>query len=103
MSGDAHVRFCESLGVKLPRATRPYFSASLAGDCRQRFQGKAAFGDTEYVKGVRTGRHLLFGPYLEVQSRTSAPQFFRSEHVRFRFYMRRPEDAYKSIRHGGLS
>ena len=24
MSGDAHVRICESLGVQLPRATRPY-------------------------------------------------------------------------------
>ncbi len=23
MSGDVHVRFCESLGVKFPRATQP--------------------------------------------------------------------------------
>jgi len=24
MTGDCHVRFCESLGVRFPRATHPY-------------------------------------------------------------------------------
>ena len=28
MTGDCHVRFCEGLGVKLPRATRPSAGAA---------------------------------------------------------------------------
>jgi hypothetical protein len=30
MSGDAHVRICESLGVKFPRATRLYLKIAVA-------------------------------------------------------------------------
>jgi hypothetical protein len=29
MSGDVHVRFCESLGVKFPRATQPQEALKL--------------------------------------------------------------------------
>jgi len=47
MSREAHVRFCESLGVKLPRATRPprsrcvwaarkYITMRLQSQCRIR-------------------------------------------------------------------
>ena len=41
MSGDVHVRFCESLGVKFPRATHPAESSHsnppIVGVARGRF------------------------------------------------------------------
>src|SRR5215469_18691623 len=48
MSGDVHVRICERLGVRLPRATRPILC----------FEHK---GDAEKVKEVLTKRFSRFG------------------------------------------
>jgi hypothetical protein len=43
MSGDAHVRICESLGVRFPRATR--LVVSLSG--KQRYMWRAVDGECE--------------------------------------------------------
>jgi putative transposase len=44
MSGDAHVRICESLGVKFPRATRPY--VRIRGRRMYLYRAIDSLGDT---------------------------------------------------------
>jgi putative transposase len=46
MSGDAHVRICESLGVKFPRATR--LVVSLSG--KQMYMWRAVDGEGEVLE-----------------------------------------------------
>ena len=46
MSGDAHVRICESLGVQFPRATR--LVVSIAG--RQRYMWRAVDSEGEVLE-----------------------------------------------------
>jgi transposase-like protein len=51
MSGDAHVRICESLGVRFPRATR--LVVSLSG--KQMYMWRAVDGEGRFWK-------FLFSP-----------------------------------------
>jgi putative transposase len=44
MSGDTHVRICESLGVKFPRATRPYIK--VRGQWMYLYRAIDSAGDT---------------------------------------------------------
>lgn len=45
MSGDAHVRICESLGVKIPRATRLFVTIRE----RQMYLGRAVDVEVEVL------------------------------------------------------
>ena len=50
MSGDVHVRICESLGVKFPRATHPL---DLLRECFQELDGKNASGNFWFFSCVK--------------------------------------------------
>ncbi len=69
MSGDVHVRFCESLGVRFPRATRLVACFELQSDA-DRF--RASLGDRlekfQLELAEEKTRHLEFGRYARAKA-----------------------------------
>jgi hypothetical protein len=53
--------------------------------------------DTDFIKEIRTSKHWLCGPYLEIVSENATKQWGRSTRARLRLYMRNPEPVCKII------
>jgi putative transposase len=64
MSGDTHVRICESLGVKFPRATRPYVNV----------RGKWMYYFYRAIDSVGDTIEFFFSEHRDL---TAAKRFFR--------------------------
>ena len=69
MSREAHVRFCESVGVRFPHATRLFVERLWRSVKYEEVYLKAYQTVTEARAGINISTRLLIQPGLLVQSR----------------------------------
>ena len=59
MNREVHVRFCESVGVKFPRATRPLIHTLLKSTLPQDLEKKKAESRTPHFHGLDQDKVLM--------------------------------------------
>jgi len=74
-----------------------YIFRILRQEFSQYFERKDKAGYGEFMKEVKVGKSVLFGPYLEIVSECSTKSWWRSSEFRLQLFMRNPESVRKII------